>query len=159
MLCTTKEIAEIFGVSDRTIRLWETEKGCPKEAYGRWDPRAVLLWWLENVYDAGNDSEAIAAAKLLFWESRARTEKVKADLAENQVAPKEDYIKAWVWRVAEMSAGLGGLPTRLAPLVAMKPELEVRKTLDKEIWQIRDKFSRTGKFTPEVTEKSQKSKP
>ncbi len=157
MIVSTRQIAEIFSITDRGVRLW-SDKGCPKAGHGKWDVRDVLLWWLENLYQSDSDSEELAQAKLEYWQAKARTEKVKADLAEGASMEVKDFKQAWVWRVSEMSNGLGALPLRLSPLLAGKSEKDIKKILESEIWQIRDKFSRTGKFTPAPGKKGKNKK-
>lgn len=156
MIISTFQVAELFGVTERAVRKWGS-RGCPRAGHGKWDLREVLNWWLENIYQAGEDNEAAQQAKTEYWQAKARVEKVKADVAEQSVVKIETFKKAWAWRVAEISNGLGGLPMRLAPLVANKSELEVRGIIEQEVWQIRDKFSRTGKFTPAPEKKTKKN--
>ncbi len=148
MIATTKQISEVFGVTQQAISLW-SEKGCPKVGHGKWDIREVFNWWLENIYKEENDTEEMAAAKLEYWQAKARSEKVKADVAEDKAILVDDFKQSWVWRVSEMSNGLGSIPLRLAPLIAGKHESDIRSILENEIWKIRDKFARTGKFTPQ----------
>lgn len=145
---TTAQVAEILNVEARTVRRWG-DRGCPKIGRGRWDLAKVIPWWIDNVYKAEDDTEAMADAKLEYWQAKARTEKVKADLAEGASMKIEDFKQAWAWRVSEMSSGLGSIPLRIAPVVAGKSESDIRAILDEEMWKIRDKFARTGKFTPD----------
>ena len=147
LVTTTTQLAELFSVTDRAVRLW-SDKGCPKAGHGKWHLKDVLNWWLENIYRAEEDGEELAAAKLEYWQSKAKNETVKANIAEKSVMLVKDFKEAWMWRVSEMSNGLGSLPMRVSPLVAEKSELEARKILTDEIWKIRDKFARTGTFTP-----------
>jgi phage terminase Nu1 subunit (DNA packaging protein) len=149
MIVKTTDLAELFDVTDRAIRLW-AKRGCPKLGHGTWDMKAVFQWWIENVYHEGADSEALALAKQKYWESKARSEKVKADLAEDAVMSIDELKKAWAWRIGQVSTGLGQIPLRLAPLVVGKTEMEIRGILDNEMWKIRDTYSRTGKFCHEV---------
>lgn len=147
MIVSTKQVSEVFRVTDRAVRLW-ADKGCPKSGHGKWNLADVLVWWLENIYKAEEDTEALAEAKLEYWQAKGRVEKVKADTAEQSVMKIDDFKGAWAWRVSEMSSGLGALPFRLTPLLVGQSEKDIRKILETEIWQIRDKFSRDGKFTP-----------
>jgi phage terminase Nu1 subunit (DNA packaging protein) len=148
LIVTTAQLANLFGVTTRTIQLWEKDKGCPKASHGKWGLRDVLNWWLENIYKAEDDTEAMAEAKLEYWQAKARTERVKADLAEGSSISIDDFKASWLWRVSEVSTGLGSIPLRIATLVVGKQESDIRAILDSEIWKIRDKFSRTGRFTP-----------
>lgn len=147
MIATTQDVADVFGVTIRAVQLWG-QRGCPKAGRGRWNLREVLKWWLDNIYSIGDEDESIREAKTRYWAAKARTECVKADQAEGSVISKDEVVAAWAWRVSEMSTGLGTLPLRLAPLCVLKKEAEIRKILEKEIWNIRDVYSRTGKFTP-----------
>ena len=155
MIVSTSQLSEIFGVTQQAISLW-AGRGCPKAGHGKWDIALVLQWWLDNLYQADNDTEEMAQAKLEYWQAKARGETVKSDLAEGKVIPVDEIKKAWAWRVSEMSNGLGALPMRLAPLIAGKNEREIRSILGSEIWKIRDQFSRTGKFTPATNTKKGK---
>lgn len=150
------QIAEIFGVTDRSIRMW-AGKGCPREGRGKWNVRDVLAWWLENIYKADEDTNESKKSKDQYWDAKARTETVKADVAEKESIKVKDFMEAWVWRLSEMSNGLGAIPMRISPLLAMKTETECRSILDMEIWKIRDKFARTGKFTPASSAAKKKS--
>ncbi|RLB92232.1 MAG: hypothetical protein DRH26_06715 [Deltaproteobacteria bacterium] len=156
MIVTTKEIADIFSMTDRGVRLW-AEKGCPRAGYGKWEVKAVLFWWLDNMYQAGDDDESLAAAKLEYWQAKARTEAVKADIAEEKVISVEDFKMAWAWRISEMASMLSALPLRVAPIMAQKEETVIRGLMRDEVWKIRDMFSRTGKFFPDS--KPKKTKP
>ena len=155
MILSTQQIANFFNVSDRAVRLW-SERGCPKLRYGQWDLNEVHAWWLENIYQAENDDDVVRQAKGSYWAAKARVEMVKADVADGTVIKIEDFKQAWVWRVSEMSNGLGALPMRVAPLLAGKNEEAIRDILDAEIRKIRDTFARTGKFTPDTSNKPAK---
>ncbi len=151
MIVSQSQLAEILGVTSRSIRLWE-KNGLPKIDRGKYDAGPCVAWWSENIFSAGDELPDIAEAKTQYWSHKARLEKVKADEAESLVAPKEEFVDAWSWRISEMRNGLLALPLRLAPMVAGKTELEVRKKLDDELWHILDKYSRTGKWTPDNPE-------
>jgi len=155
LICTTKQIAEIFSITDRAVRLW-ADKGCPREGHGKWDMKDVLNWWLENLYQSSEDGEALAEAKLAYWEAKARSEKVKADEAEKAVMKIDDFKAAWVWRVAEMFTGLRGWTMRLATMLVNQPETEVRRILREESRAASEKFSRAGTLTPEEEKKKPK---
>jgi len=157
MEVSTKQLADIFHVTERTVQLW-AKGGCPKAGHGKWNMQDVVAWWADNIY-GGNvpDSDETAKAKQDYWKAKARTEearsrneKIKADLAEEKVLPLDEIKKAWAWRINEVSTGLGMIPLRLSPLLVGKPEMEIRKILDNELWKIRDNYARTGKFIPEL---------
>lgn len=152
LIVSTKDAAQFFRVSERTVQHWGSQ-GAPKAGRGKWDLQLLHEWWLERIYNQAEDTEALNNVKLEYWGHRARREKVAADEAEKDSIKKADVVDSWAWRVAEVSAGLGAVAMRLAPLVAGKGVMECRKILDKEMWAIRDRFARTGKFTPAVASK------
>jgi hypothetical protein len=154
MIVTTRQIADLFDVTDRAVRKW-SERGCPRAGHGKWDMKAVLTWWLENCY-AGNDTEGILEAKESYWKAKARTETVKADLAEGATMPVDELKKAWAWRVSEIFRGIMGWSMRLAPLLAGKTDKEIQSIVYSEAWSLCDRFSRTGKWTPAVKKPKKK---
>lgn len=156
VIVATKQVAVFFSVAERSVRRW-AEKGCPRAGHGKWDLKAVHHWWLENLYKAEEDGEQLAEAKLEYWQAKARSEKVKASVAEGSTMAVEDFKKAWVQRVAEMSSGLRSITLRIAPLLTGKTEKEMKSILDTEIWNILNNFSRDGRFTP-VLKANSKSK-
>lgn len=157
MIVTTNQIADLFSITDRAVRKW-SDKGCPRAGHGKWDLKLVLQWWLDNIYRSEDDGDELASAKLEYWQAKARNETVKADLSEGSVMAIHEFKVAWAWRVGEMSNGLGAIPMRTASLLVGKTEKEIKSILENEMWKIRDKFSRTGKFTPAVTPAKEKKK-
>ena len=157
MILTTKQVAEIFAITDRAVRKW-SEKGCPRAGHGKWDMTLVLNWWLENIYRAEDDDTDILDAKEAYWQAKARNETVKADLAESKVMPVDDFKKAWAWRVSEVFNGILGWSMRLSPLLVGKSDKEMQSIIYNEAWVLCDKFSRTGKFTPEVDRPKRENK-
>jgi hypothetical protein len=157
MIVTTTQIADIFGVSRKTVADW-AKRGMPKHAYGKFDLSITIQWWADNMYRAEDDDTDIKDAKEAYWIAKSRTETVKADLAEEKVMPIEDFKKAWAWRVSEVFSGILGWSMRLSPLLAKKTDKEIQSIIYNEAWALCDKFSRTGKFTPAVKKPVRKKK-
>jgi hypothetical protein len=58
-IISTKDLCEIFSITDRTVRRWKTE-GCPCEGRNEWSLFSVVSWWYDGrYYDAplGADDE------------------------------------------------------------------------------------------------------
>lgn len=49
ILKTTDQVADFFNVSTRTVRRWH-KLGCPKLRRGKFDLKAVLGWWINNIF-------------------------------------------------------------------------------------------------------------
>jgi hypothetical protein len=147
LIVSTEQLARFFGVTPQAVNAW-ARNGCPKIGRGKWDLKDVHEWWVENIHAAGSDAPELLKLKAEHLREKIRYDRVKADEAEEKVMPKADFTDAWSWRMSEMKSGLLSLPLRLAPLVAGKTELETRKALENELWQILEKYSRDGKWTP-----------
>lgn len=147
MITGTAELADLFGVTKKTIAEWHL-KGMPKVKHGKWDLKQVFHWYLENIHKAEADTQELAEVKLAYWQAKTENEQAKADLAKKRTILVDDIVKAWTWRIQEVGNGLASIPMRVAPMLAHRPEKEVASILESEIWMIRDRFSRTGKFTP-----------
>ena len=147
----TRDIALFFDVTTRQLTNW-IKLGCPKEARGKYDLKAVHRWWLENIYGNKNqtDDANINQTKHEYWTHKARNEKVKADLAEGAVMPRADIISEWAKRVHEVSSGLDALSLRIAPLVVGKDEKDIERIISDEIWDLRDSYARTGTYSPKT---------
>ena len=155
MIITTSQVAEAFGVTNKTVSLW-VKRGLPKHGYGKFDLKTVIEWWASTMYQAEEDDNEIKDAKEAYWQAKARNETVKADLAEEKVMPIEDFKKAWAWRVSEVFNGILSWSMRLSPLLAKKTDKEIQSIIYNEAWVLCDKFSRTGKFTPAVKKPKRK---
>ncbi|MDL1965772.1 MAG: terminase small subunit [Candidatus Desulfofervidus auxilii] len=77
---STKDLAELFEVSQRTITTWK-RLGAESAQIGRgkWDLKKFLQWWLENIYTPVNENEPT------LQEERLRYEKARADKVELEV--------------------------------------------------------------------------
>lgn len=151
MVLNTNQIAEIFGVTKRTVAYWG-EKGCPQRGRNAWDISEVIQWWADNIYvsERGDSAESLDARERL-WKAKAEIEEIKADLLKNKVAYIDDFVKAMTWRVNELTTGLTMLALRLSHNIAAECskdddnlEVRVRKILQDEFWKLRDSFSRDG---------------
>lgn len=148
------QVAKAFGVVPKTVTRW-SQTGCPRNPDGTYDLKKVIEWAIDRAKtEAGDIPESEESQRWLteYRKERALIARLERKKMEGSLISHEDFKKAWVWRISEVSHGLGSLPLRLAPLVAGKSELEIRNIIDSEIWKIRDKFARTGKFTPDVPE-------
>lgn len=167
MILKINEISEIFSVNEDTIENW-VERGCPVNDNGKFDLGEFITWWAENIFEGGsyggslNNDDDIKAAKLSYLKAQAREKNLKADMLEGTLIAVDEVHKRWAWRLKEVSAALLSISLKLATMCAMKPELEVRKVIENEIWKILDTFSRTGKFcelkSDEIEKKTKKKK-
>ena len=143
----TAEIVLFFGVAERTMRHWSS-KGCPKEKYDRWNPKAVLDWWLENIYEGGGDGgQDIGAVKMAYWVAKTEREQIEVEKKKAALIPVDDVHTAWAERVSEVCAGLENLVFRLPGLLEGKPREDMAGIIRNEIRALRASYARDGAHT------------
>lgn len=158
MIVQTHQIADIFGVTPRTVYDWGM-KGCPRVDNERnsWNVTDVLMWWVENIYESERgDSISERSARDRYWLAKADTAELDLSERRGELAPIATFVEAMTRRVNELSVGFQMLALRLAPKIILSisgenelpdgAELTVRKILEDEFWKFRDKFSREGKL-------------
>ena len=149
---SASQLAILFDVTDRTITDWNVKKGCPKIGHGKFDMKAVLGWWLDNVYEAGQVSPDAENAKDRYWMAKAEHEEIKVATAKSRLISEEQIIQEWSDRLSEVTSGLVALSRRLPPMLDGKTKYEQMAIIDDEVWKLRDNFCRTGRFTPQEVE-------
>ena len=133
----TAKMAEILGISERTLRDWETKR-CPKAKRGWWDPKEVIKW--RTATQSGADTKNLVALKLEaeieFKEEKIREQKLKNSVLEGQFYDKDDVAIAWATREAVMKSLIRELPKQLA--TEFSDEDVARKILQKSEKHIRN---------------------
>ncbi|MCK9555001.1 helix-turn-helix domain-containing protein [bacterium] len=135
---SAEEVAEVMDVSERTIYRWRNE-GMPVTKDGYYDLEKIRIW-VEEKEKASNESGKI------FWEAKIRKYKatlLEIDLkkAQNELVLREEVEKAEVARIIAVKRSFLALPTRMAPILAMKEPREIETLLYEEIGEIIDEFA------------------
>lgn len=146
LLASVGQLAHLFGVTDRTIRNW-VEKGCPRLSNGKYDLKAVLEWWLENIYGTAMTPET-EDVKLEYWRWKKEAERIKVQTLEGSLMSEEQIVQEWSARMAEITNGLQALSRRIPPMIDGKSKSDQQRIIDEEVWKIRDNYCRVGKFCP-----------
>ena len=152
MKLSRKEIAtEVFGVDPSNISRW-AKRGMPKEKDGTYDVLKCVTWALDEAKQAGDTPETKESQKWLtaFRKERALMAKIERQKVEGELISRGDIIAQWVARVSEIRNGLLALSDRLTHLLTGKPEKEVRQIIYDECWDLLDRYSRNGKYTPQT---------
>jgi len=147
---TIDEVAKVMGVSYRTVQRWKRE-GMPLTKENFYDLDAIKNWHeTKNGALPGEESEGKA-----FWDEKIR--KYKASLLElelkkilGELVSREEVEKGQILRVIAIKRSFLALPTRLAPLLAMKEPREIEAILYEEIAGIIDEFSGVKKTKHEI---------
>lgn len=113
----------------------------------------------QSGYGMTEDGDDIASMKekadLTLKQLRARREEFLVMQMSSQYISLPEAYSAWASRVKELATALMSWENALAPLLEMKTKHEARAILSREVRSILERFSRTGKWTPEVALPSQ----
>ncbi len=135
---SAEEVAEVMDVSERTIYRWRNE-GMPVTKDGFYDLEQIRIWVEEKEKASDESGKA-------FWEAKIRKYKatlLEIDLkkAQEELVSKEEVEKGEVARIVAVKRAFLAVPTRMAPLLAMKEPREIEALLYEEIGEIIDEFA------------------
>jgi phage terminase Nu1 subunit (DNA packaging protein) len=141
----TKELASLFEVSDRSIRLW-ANKGMPKIAPGRFDGLSAVRWYAENIFmpEAAESRDLLskAEAERLMLNLKAELLQVEVDREKGKFVEVEKVKRDWIDVATAAKAMLQNIPYRLSAIIStMTDEREIRNTLKTEIRNILNLFA------------------
>jgi len=158
---STKDLAEFFGVTVRTVANWH-ENGCPQVSRGKWNLKVVFDWWWDNIAQSRaveeSGDESMNEAKRLYWWQKAEGEKIKNEQLRENLVSWEDIDKEWAGRVAVVTSGLEAFADRLPPILDGKPRKEMREIIKGEVRLLRDAYAREGKYCPKTEEEATEKK-
>jgi len=150
IIVNSTTLAHFFGVTKKCISTDWLHAGMPQIKRGTWDLKVCFDWWWENIAaekaaKAGGD-DSLNEAKRQYWWSKAEEGQLKVAQAKEDLVPKEEIHKQWAKRMSEYKNGCYGLINSLPPLLEGLPQVEMRKKIDKFVWSMFDRLTRTGKF-------------
>jgi len=151
IVLSTKQVTDFFGITRNTLSKW-SKAGCPQVARGKWDLKQVFDWWWQEIASekAAQESgdESMSEARRLYWWEKYQGEKIDNEQRRGRLIPKENVVREWAFRVAQVTEGLSAFAKRLPPLLEGKSQKEIQQILEDEAWKLRDNFCRTGQFCP-----------
>lgn len=149
---TQDELAELLGVSRRTVIRWKNE-GMPVEDDGRYDPVRILEW-REGVLGEPEDDDQDVSPKT-FWDVNFR--KFRAQLAELEFKKASGEVIAvavvetlLIDRAVEFKKSLLGRAKRLSALVVGKSADEVYQILEEDVLDTLRAYSRPSPVIDEA---------
>ena len=135
---TIDEVAKVMEVSYRTVQRWKRE-GLPVTKEGFYDLDQIKEWHEAEIGPEESEGKA-------FWDEKIR--KYKAHLLElelkkilGELVSRDEVEKGQILRVIAVKRSFLALPTRLAPLLAMKEPREIEAVLYEAMAEIIDEFS------------------
>jgi|GEM_PF-584382 len=136
---TSEEVAKVMEVTYRTVQRWKRE-GMPITKEGFYDLEEIKAWHLSTL------AKGKRAKGKDFWDEKIS--KFKAGLLElelletsGMLLPKEDVERDRINRIIAIKRTFLALPTRMAPLLAMKEPREIEALLSEAVGEIIDEFA------------------
>jgi hypothetical protein len=143
-----KEICHFFSISHETLANWR-KRGCPQEAYGKYDLQKVVFWKFGALNESSDEARKIKA-DMLRAEFKAQKEKIQLEELAGHYMNKDEVEIAWASRVAEVKAGLMCLPRELAAEFTDAPIQRTVEAISREkVYSLLEAYYRDGKYTPE----------
>jgi len=136
---TAEEVAKIMEVTYRTVQRWKRE-GMPVTREGFYDLEEIKAWHLSRT------EKGKRAKGKDFWDEKIS--KFKAGLLElellqttGMLLPKEEVERERINRIMAVKRTFLALPTRMAPILAMKEPREIEALLYEALGEIIDEFA------------------
>jgi|WetSurMetagenome_2_1015567.scaffolds.fasta_scaffold15333_3 hypothetical protein len=142
--------AEYCGVSKRTISYHLKRGSLKQNADGTFD-HAVLDEWLAK-YGRKKADKDLAQRRLLadlhYRLARAEREQILVKQLKGELFHADEISEAWAFRLTEFTAALQSLIDRLPAQLVDRERGEIQEIIETEIYQIRERLSRDGRYTP-----------
>ena len=136
---TMEEVAKVMVVSYRTVQRWKKD-GMPVMGDGHYDLEAIRVW-----HD-GRPSKGAETEGKAYWDEKIRKYKaallrIELKRAEGEVVSRDEVERGRIERIMAVKRSFLAMPTRLAPLLAMKEPREIETALYEAIGEIIDEFA------------------
>ncbi len=137
---TMEEVAKVMEVSYRTVQRWKKD-GMPITTDGHYNLDAIRLW-----HDGRATAEGEEAQGKAYWDEKIRKYKatlLQLDLAKatGELVSRKEIETGRLARITAIKRALLAIPTRLAPVLAMKKPREIETHLYETIAEIIDDFA------------------
>lgn len=148
---TQDELADLLGVSRRTVIRWKTE-GMPVDGDGRYDPVRILEW-RDGVLGEVDDDQDVSPK--IFWDVEFR--KFRAQLAEIELKKAQGEVISvalvetlLVDRATELKKALLARAKRLSTILTHRPADEIYQVLEDDVLDTLRTYSRPNPVIEEA---------
>jgi phage terminase Nu1 subunit (DNA packaging protein) len=134
-MLTSTQIASFTGISDRTIRDWQTKNIIPKTADMSVVMKAIVSYYkdkIEKERQSSNEDELYREKCRL---TQAQADKMKLEVAEKEgeLISSNSVVMAWSSYIQACRSRLLSMPTKLSPRLAEISDSEKIKEMIEEI--------------------------
>src|SRR3989339_751384 len=135
---TMEEVAKVMDVAYRTVQRWKKD-GMPTTKEGFYDLDEIKVWHEQRNLDQAED-RAYWNTKILKHKATLLEMEVKK--ATSELMPREEVERGRIARIIAVKRSFLALPTRMAPVLAMKEPREIEAELYQAIIEIIEEFAR-----------------
>jgi phage terminase Nu1 subunit (DNA packaging protein) len=135
---TMEEVARVMDVAYRTVQRWKKD-GMPTTKEGFYDLDEIKAWYEQRKVDQAED-RAYWNTKILKHKATLLEMEVKK--ATFELMPREEVERGRIARIIAVKRSFLALPTRMAPVLAMKEPREIEAELYQAIIEIIEEFAR-----------------
>lgn len=153
---TMEEVAKVMEVSYRTVQRWKKD-GMPTTQDGFYDLAAIKTWHDERIGEADDEEESKTFWDINILKKKASLLDLKLRKEEGELISREEVEKDMIEKIIAAKRAFLALPTRLAPVLAMKEPREIEAVLYESIGEIIDEFA--GVKPKEEPKEETKQKP
>ena len=134
---TMEEVAKVMDVAYRTVQRWKKD-GMPTTKEGFYDLDEIKVWHEQRNLDQAED-RAYWNTKILKHKATLLEMEVKK--ATSELMPREEVERGRIARIIAVKRSFLALPTRMAPVLAMKEPREIEAELYQAIIEIIEEFA------------------
>ena len=147
LICTTKEAAQLFGVSAQALTKW-TQSGCPgRIGPNTWDVGKTIQW--KYPAEKLREREELAdmelrklAADVEYRQHRLARLQKEIELLREKYLSKEDVQEAWAYRVRNVRENVTPFIAELPGKLVGKSAQEMEGIIDEEVRNLLENLAR-----------------
>ncbi len=146
---TQGEVAQALGVDKRTVERWVSQD-MPVTSEGNYDLLDIKAWrmtkqWCKNLGETEKEKWDIEYRK-----NKALLIKIEYEKTLGELVSREEMEKGRIARILAVKRSFLALPTRLAPVLAMREPREIETVLYEAIVEIIEEFAGVRKGIDEA---------
>lgn len=145
MLVNKTKLAEIIGVSHKTLTEWQNDgmpfvKGPSTNAGNEYDTVVCIEWRINKLMSKDNYDLTVERARLA--KEQADAKEMDNAVTRGELVAASEVVAQWRGEFARAKSKLLSMPSKLAPLmVGVKTPAEAQSILETVVWEALNELS------------------